>query len=94
MRISMVSALCVVFGSAGLSGPSAAQVDRPMNPGDFQSIQAERPTTAQSDPQPPAKLPDLQSLQTWGRLLTSPTRARPGWQQFGKEPVSAMNARP
>jgi hypothetical protein len=72
----MVSALCVVFASAGLSRPAAAQVNPPMNPG-LQSIQA-RPTTAQSDLQPRAKLPDLQSPQTWERLRTSPG-AHPEW---------------
>lgn len=76
MRISMVSALCVVSASAGLSRPAAAQVNPPMNPG-LQSIQA-RPTTAQGDLQPPAKLPDLQSPQTWERLRTSPG-AHPEW---------------
>jgi hypothetical protein len=86
MRMSMVSALCVVFASAGLSHPAAAQVNAAINPGDLQSIQIESPTTAQSDPQPPTKLPHLQSLQTWSRLLTRPTGARPGWQQFGKAP--------
>ena len=87
MRVPMVAALCIaVFASAGLSRPAAAQVDRPMNPGDFQSIQIERPTTAQRDLQPPARLPDLQDPQTWGRLLTNPTQARPGWHQFGKPP--------
>lgn len=89
MRISMVSALCVVFVSAGLSRQAAAQVNPPMNPGALRSIQIEHPTTAQSDLQPPAKLPDLQNPQTWGRLCSGPW-AQPEWHQFGTAPEAQL----